>query len=241
VQSPLVLVPIAIELTLVVTTIAPLTFKGRFSKFPSVGISLWLTSFLVAFVSTVIAIVVSVWSIFDTWQAMHNHVRPMWQTILFSFAPWIVLALGGISMALFVQKIEPVLELRQVDKPVNNLPSDFLLDFQGIEVRVIRVKVWFAFTEGSGKRSIIYVSSEVKQSLTEKEFEALLWHEYMHAKFHHNTVKAIVRLIRHLGGIVLASRILSLEIDRLCEQAADNFAIRRTSAEALSAARSNFA
>jgi len=76
--------------------------------------------------------------------------------------------------------------------------------------------------------------------LSKDELEALLWHELAHAKFRHNAIKSLVKIIRHLGGVVLASRVLASEVDRLCELAADNYARRRVSPEVLVSARSSF-
>lgn len=201
---------------------------------------MWLSSFLLAFTSTLIAVGVSVWSIFDTWQALQWHTRPLWQTVLFSFAPWIVLGLAGISMALFVQKIEPISEFRQKDISFRNLPSKPLTNFQGCEVRVIDVPVRLAFTVGNGKSAIIFLSTDVSRELHNDQIDALLWHEFAHAKYWHNAIKSLVKLIRHLGGVVLASRVLSSEVDRLCEIAADNYALRKVSSEVLASARSTF-
>jgi Zn-dependent protease with chaperone function len=240
VQAPLIVVPIAIELTLLITSIAPLAFNKRFSTRPNFGIAMWLSSFLLAFMSTLIALGVSVWSIFDTWHALELHTRPLWQTVLFSFAPWIVLGLAGISMALFVQKFEPVLEMRQESEIQQKLPSEHLCDFHGIEARVLNLPVWFAFTSGSGRKATIFVSSKVVSSLDDQELDALLWHEYAHAKFRHNSIKTIVRLIRHMGGIVLASRVLSVEIERLCELSADRYAAGKTDEQVLRSVRKNF-
>ena len=96
--APLIVVPFAIELTVLITTIAPLAFAGRFEQRPNLGIALWLTSFLLAFVSTLVALAISVWSVFDTWRELESHSQPLWHTVLFSFAPWIILGLAGISL-----------------------------------------------------------------------------------------------------------------------------------------------
>jgi Zn-dependent protease with chaperone function len=240
VQAPLIVVPIAIEVTLLITTISPLVFRQRFTKRPNLGIALWLSSFLIAFSSTVLAVGVSIWSIFDTWHALELHTRPLWQTVLISFAPWVVLGLAGISMALFVQKFEPVLELRNEAENKRKLPSEHLCFFHGIEARVLNLPVWFAFTSGAGSKSTIYVSSKVVSSLNEQELQAVLWHEYAHAVHRHNSIKALVRLIRHMGGIVVASRVLAIEIERLCERAADLYAARKTDEKVVRAARRNF-
>lgn len=239
-NAPLIVVPFAIELTVLITTTAPLAFAGRFEQRPNLGISLWLTSFLLAFVSTLVALAISVWSVFDTWHELEFHSQPLWHTLFFSFAPWLLLGLAGISMALVAQKLDPMREFRKSDANLRVLPSSALMNFHGVEVRVIRLPIWLAFTRGVGRTATIYVSDLAVRALSAEELEATLWHERAHAVRWHNAIKAVVRLIRQLGGLMLASRILSSEIDRLCEKSADITALRHTSHDLLNNARSKF-
>ena len=239
-SAPLVVVPIAIEVTVLITTVTPMVFRNRFNSRPNLGISLWLLSFLTAFVSTLIALAVAIWSIFDTWHELETRSQPLWHTLLFSFAPWVVLGLAGVSMAYFVQKLDPVRDLNQKEASYRNLPSKRLADFECVEVREIDLPVLFAFTLGNRNSAVIFVSSEVFRVLSKSEIEALLWHEFAHAKYGHNAIKSLVKLIRQLGGLVLASKVLSSEVDRLCELAADNYALRKVSSEVLASARSTF-
>lgn len=239
-NAPLIVVPFAIELTILITTIAPLAFVNRFDRRPTLGIVMWLASFLLAFLSTLLALVVSIWSVFDTWHELDLKSQPLVHTIVFSFAPWLILGLAGISMALFAQKIDPIREHRKSASALPVLPSSRLLDFHGIEVRKIDLPVWIAFTKGSGRRAKIFVSSLACDSLTSEQFEALLWHERAHATHWHNGLKALVSLIRQVGGVMLASRLLATEIDRLCELAADVSASRRVDSQLVDEARRNF-
>lgn len=238
--APLIVVPFAIELTVLITTIAPLALAERFERRPNLGITLWLSSFLLAFVSALLALVISVWSVFDTWRELESHSQPLWHTLLFSVAPWIILGLAGISMALVAQKLDPIRELRRSDSHLRQLPSSALMNFHGIEVRVIKLPIWLAFTRGIGRKATIYVSDLAIRELSSEEFEATLWHERAHAMHWHNALKALVKLIRQLGGLMLASRVLSSEIDRLCEFAADVSAAKKCSKNQLALARSKF-
>ena len=239
-NAPLIVVPFAIELTVLITTTAPLAFAGRFEQRPNLGISLWLTSFLFAFVSTLVALAISIWSVFDTWHELEFHSQPLWHTLFFSFAPWLLLGLAGISMALVAQKLDPMREFRKSDANLRVLPSTALMNFHGVEVRVIRLPIWLAFTRGVGRTATIYVSDLAVRALSAQELEATLWHERAHAVRWHNAIKAVVRLIRQLGGLMLASRVLSSEIDRLCELAADASASRRVGFKIVAEARSRF-
>lgn len=239
-QAPLIVVPFAVELTILITTIAPLALFGRFSKRPNLGIAVWLSSFLVAFAATATALIIAVWSVFDTWRELESHSQPLWHTILFSVAPWIMLGLAGISMAFVAQKIEPIRESRKSMQVNPEIPSTFLRIFHGIQVRQIEVPAWIAFTQGNGRKSVIYVSSKLPQKLAPDELTALLWHERAHAMKFHNWVKAVASLIRTLGGVMLASKVLTAEIERLCELSADLSASHHCDADLLHSARSKF-
>lgn len=239
-SAPLIVVPFAIEITVLITTVAPIVLPGRFNRTPNLGIAIWFLCFLLAFVSTGVALVVSIWSIFDTWLALEANVQPLWHVILFSFAPWIILGLAGISMALIAQKLDPLREGLKADANALPLPSNPLMNFHGVRVRLVDLPLWLAFTKGIGRRSTIYVSSLVQKQLSPTEFEALLWHERAHAVRWHNALKFTVLLIRQLGGIVLASRVLAEEIDRLCELSADASAARVVGEQIVSQARTRF-
>ena len=84
-------------------------------------------------------------------------------------------------MALFAQRLDPVIEMIKADSAIKGLPSTPLMNFDGVDVRLVALPTWFAFTKGNGSSATIFVSSVVVQSLSEAEFEALLWHEAGHA------------------------------------------------------------
>lgn len=240
-NAPLIVVPFAVELTVLITTIAPTVLAGKFQVRPNLGIAIWLSCFLLAFLSTLTALLISVWSIFDTWNELEKGSQPLWHTVLFSFAPWLILGLAGISMALVAQKLDPIREARKSDALMRDLPSKPLLNFHGVDVRIIDVPAWIAFTVGIGRSAKIFVSRVACENLKPEELDALLWHERAHASHWHNSLKAVVKLIRLLGGLMLASRVLSHEIDLLCEYSADKSALKHCSKETLAVARSNFA
>lgn len=239
-SAPLIVVPFAIELTVLVTTIAPMCLFGRFNNRPNLGIALWFTSFLIAFLSTAVALAIAIWSVFDTWRELESQSQPLWHTVIFSFAPWLILGLAGISMALATQRLEPIRELRKSDAFNRAIPSREYRTFNGVTVRLVDLPSWFAFTDGNGKSAIIYLSSITKESLNAKQLDALLWHELGHAKSRHNLLKSLVRLVRQLGGPMVASRVFTAEIDRLCELSADSFAVRHCGRGELLEARALF-
>lgn len=98
---------------------------------------------------------------------------------------------------------------------------------------------YFAFTGKIGGMRAIYLSSPVF-NLPEDEFSAVLWHEYGHIQGRHHWFKSISHAIQFLGPMVLASKVLSSEVSRLCELDADIYAARHVDAGCLKSARSHF-
>lgn len=239
-QAPLIVVPFAIELTVLITTIAPLALFGRFQTRPSLGLILWFGSFLLAAFSTLLALAIAIWSVFDTWQELSLGNQPLLHTVFFSLAPWLVLAMAGISMALLVQRIEPLLQSKTPMAFSKTLPSREFMDFQGVPVRTVDLPGWFAFTMGNGRSAVIYLSTEPVKALSADELSAVLWHELGHAKLFHNSYKSIARLISHLGGLMLASKVLVAEVDRLTEADADRYAQQHCDRALLGAVREMF-
>ena len=144
------------------------------------------------------------------------------------------------SWYLVAQKLDPIRELRRSDSHLRQVPSSALMNFHGVEVRVISLPVWLAFTRGFGHTATIYVTELAVRELSDEQFEAILWHERAHAVRWHNALKSVVGLIRQLGGLMLASHVLTREIDRLCELSADASALRNCSKSDLLQARSKF-
>lgn len=238
-NAPLLLIPLAIEWVIVVTTLAPIFLPGRFSKYPQLGIAIWLAAFLSAGIATAAAFTISIWAYFETLTALNSDSlgSTSWFAVLFvSFAPWVALAAGGISLAFINIRIDPLVSSSKVIAPLMAMTKQPLMHFMGI--RVYQVELPFAFALASNRD--ILISSFVKNHLSQNELEAVLWHELGHVRQKHFAIKRLARFIRVLSPKLAASRALLNEIDLLCEISADNYALKKVTAPTLRLARSLF-
>jgi Zn-dependent protease with chaperone function len=236
--SPLI-IPIALEWVILVTTAAPLIFLGRFSKTPRLGLVLWFGAFLSSGLATLLALGVAVSSIFETYQKLTS--APLgssgWLlTLAISFAPWLVLAISGIALALANQRIEPILSNARTLGPMLDASLQPLMTFHGHKVARIELPIMVAAVS----RGRILVSSNALNALTEAELDAVLWHEIGHLRGRHNQLKQLAGFVRTLSPWMVASQALVNEVHRLAEFDADRFAAKHVGPEILSATRSKF-
>jgi Zn-dependent protease with chaperone function len=238
-NAPLLLIPIAIEWVILVTTLAPLVLVGRFRSTPRVGIVVWFTTFLTAGASVLIAFVVALWAYTNTVSALSRDEFGgiQWMiTLAVSFAPWIALAVGGISLALVNQKLEPLVKTAKEVKPLLDLSKAPLMHFMGVPVSTVDVP--FAYALATGKE--ILISRFAVDGLSQEEMDAVLWHELCHVREKHFALKRLSRYILALSPRLAASRALVSEIETLIEFVADNFALRHTNRQTLGQARKIF-
>lgn len=238
-NAPLLLIPLAIEWVILVTTLAPLILVGRFSNRPRTGIAIWFTTFLSAGSATAIAIGVSIWAYTDTVSALSR--KPFggedWFVVLVvSFAPWLALAVGGVSLALINQKIEPLVETAKHVKPLLNLSKTPMQNFMGVPVSTVELP--FAYALATNRE--ILISKFAVDHLSRDELDAVLWHEVCHVREKHFAMKQLARLIRDLSPALTASRALVGEVERFVEIAADMHALKKVTAPTLRLARKLF-
>ena len=237
--APLLLIPLALEWVILITTLVPLTLPGRFRLRPLTGITIWFASLLSAGVATATAIAISIWAYADTVTALNR--TPFgasdWLTVLLvSFAPWLALAVGGVSLALINQKIEPLVETAKQVKPLLNLSKTPLQNFMGVPVS--KVDLPFAFALATNRE--ILISEFAVNKLSSDQLEAVLWHELCHVKQRHFAIKQLARIIRELSPSLTASRVFVSEVERLVEIAADQNALQKVKAPTLRQARKLF-
>ena len=238
-SASLILIPLAIEWVILITTLAPLILVGKFVRYPRTGITIWFVSFLSAGLATAVILVISVWAYLDTVSALSRESfgGASWLQVLFvSFAPWLALALGGISLALINQRIEPLIETAGLVKPMLNLGKRPLMNFMGTQVSTVQLP--FAYALATNKE--IVVSQFAVDQLSKDELDAVLWHELCHVRENHYAIKQLARLIRELSPALTASRALVSEVERLVEIRADAFAIQKVAVEDLGSARKLF-
>lgn len=237
-MSPLI-IPIAIEWVILVTTLAPMILVGRFDPRPRLGLAVWFSALLSAGLAVALALGVALASIATTYLKLTASPvgSESWLLALAaSFAPWAILAIAGISLALVNQRIAPIVASAKETAPLLAAASKFFLHFEGIEVRRLELPVLVA----AAHRDSILISSTALETLDAAELEAVLWHEVGHIHGRHNQLKQLAGLVRALSPWLAASRALVVEVERLAELDADRYALRHVSQELLSATRSKF-
>ena len=103
---------------------------------------------------------------------------------------------------------------------------------------VFVVQLPFAYALATNRE--ILISQFAVDHLSKNELEAVLWHELGHVKFKHFSLKRLARLIAALSSRLAASRAMVAEVERLCEIAADKYALRKVTAPTLRLARKLF-
>lgn len=236
-NPPLVLVPLALEWVVIASTIAPLWF-GLFSKRPRLGIASWMLLFLSSGIALATAIVVATWSVIYNFVNLENNSQDLFLTIVYSVAPWLLFAMAGVALNLINLRLDAVVQKfkRLIAEPV--LPGKHLLTFESVSVEVFELNSAFAIALSRPRK--ILLSSGALAELSDAELEAVLWHEYAHLAARHNGIKRLVKIVALLAGFLRASKVMSHEIDRLCEIAADQYALKRVDASVLKSAREKF-
>ncbi len=239
--APLLIIPIALEWVILVTTLAPIFLPSRrlFLKFPVIGLFVWFATLLSAGIAALIALAVTIWSVAETWVALEatpagsaNWLAAFWV----SFAPWLMLAAAGISLALVNLRIEPLVAAAKQTAPLFDGALRPVQNFMGVEVCEISLPIAVAFIRN---RQIV-LSSGVRQVLTQEQFEAVLWHELAHVRGNHNSLKRLAGFVRTVSPRLAASKALVTQVEILCELAADKSALKRVDARTLTSARKIF-
>lgn len=238
-KAPLLLIPLAVEWVIVATTLAPILLTNKFRNSPVLGICVWLIAFLSAGLATIAALAISIWAYLETLAALRADAfgSADWLTALaFSFAPWVALAVGGISLALINLRLEPMIANAKEIAPLLAMSKKPLMNFMG--TKVFQVELPFAFALSTNRD--IVISKFAIDHLSKDELDAVLWHEIGHVKMKHFAIKRLSRIIRVLSPKIAASRALVTEVEELCEIAADKYALKKVNAPTLKVARSLF-
>ncbi|MEY3561124.1 MAG: hypothetical protein RL068_276 [Actinomycetota bacterium] len=233
-ETSIYLLVVLIEYVLLVTTSAPFLMANRFTKFPNLGIGVWFGLFFSAMLSGVLAVGIAAWSIVETWYRLQEATDP-WLILSASFAPWVMLGLAGILLALSNQKLEPMFRAAQKLDLLNMLARREVETFHKAKVYELDVPGYLALT----KDYSIYLSKAVFE-LPERQLNAVLWHEYGHIRLGHQRLKRFTSLMMQLAPWLVVSRGFSYEIAKLCELAADKYALRKVYSKDLIEARRLF-
>jgi Zn-dependent protease with chaperone function len=241
VTAPLLLIPIALEWVVLVTTLAPVLYPGK--KFmrthPRTALAIWFGTLLSAGLAMALALGIAVLSIYDTWVTLEANPagsQNWFLALLVSFAPWVMLAVTGVSIALINLRIEPLIASSKSITPILNLTKRAHSKFAGVKVSSVDLPFAYAFTD----RREIVISNFALERLSGVELDAVLWHELGHLKHRHFFIKKLASSIRAISPTLSASKALMAEVEVLCETAADNFARQHVSEDTLAKARALF-
>ncbi len=225
---------VLIEYVLLVSTAAPFILVNRFRKTPNLGIAVWFTLFFSAMVAALLAIGFAGWSIIETYYLLQSSTD-IWLILAASFAPWVMLAFAGILLALSNQKLEPLFRAAKEFDQLSKLARREVEAFHRARVYELEIPGYLAITKGYE----IYLSKAVFE-LPERQLNAILWHEYGHVRLGHQRLKRVTGLMSQLTPWFVVSKAFSVEVAKLCEVAADKYALKRVYSRDLAEARANF-
>jgi Zn-dependent protease with chaperone function len=234
VENNLYLLILLLEWVLLVTIAAPMFFTGRFRKTPTLGIYLWLASLMSSILATVAAVVLASYSVFATYQNLRAEDE-LGFVLVASFAPWVLLGLAGVLIAVGNQRLAPLFEVTPELGDLEGLGGRYIMQYHRARIVELEIPGYFALT----RKRTIYLSMAVFE-LPSKQLDAILRHEYGHIKLRHGLIKKLAYLIYQLLPWVVASRALKREVDVLCELAADKYALKKVYSKDLSEARRLF-
>lgn len=210
------LIPLAFEWIALITLIAPLVLVGRFRQRPTLGLIVWFSSFLSAGLASLVLIFNLAVSILETWLKLHsspNGTEIWWQAVLAGFAPWLFMAVAGVSLALMNLKITPLIDAGREIAPLAKMASSSFMKYQGFDVRLVEIPIDHAFTNGRD----IFVSRQLWESAAETKRAEILRHEYKHIRMRHPQLKRVVQIIYALTPKFAASAAFANEVTELTE------------------------
>lgn len=236
----LVVIPFFVGWAVAVTVLTPFALRENRWMYahPTVGLKLWFGAFLTAALSLAISLGFAVWSVFETYLQLNEaeSQSDYWWKFLASFSPWLILAIGGICLAMITQRLESEIDFKNpVPRPAAT-NSKSLWVHRGVRVIEIDLPIPFAFSMGTSSRhadSQIVLSTTVIKALSSEELTSLLDHEYFHLKARHARGQKLVQILAILTGRFMATRVLEKEVALLFELAADKYSAARNSRAAL--------
>ena len=244
----LVAIPLLVEWALAVTVAAPFALVNNrwIYAHPTAGLMLWFGAFISAAVSLAVAFGLAVWSVFETYLKLADAASrgDVWLGLLASFSPWLILAIGGISLAVITQRLESEIDFAKPAPKPAAASSKSSWVHRGVRVVEIDLPMAFAFSLGTsvnGANSQIVLSTKVRRSLSSEELKSLLDHEHFHLKAGHALGQKLVQILGILTGRFMTTRVLAKETALLFELAADKHSAARNSRVALRTALTTLA
>ena len=241
-SKALLVIVLALEWVTLTTLLAPrlAAARQRLGRHPQAALALWFGLLLTAGLAIATALIMATYLAFRSWMQLNQQALGTtgWlAAVAASFAPWLLLALGGITLALVSRTFEPLLDSARQVRQMLDLAAIPLLTFHGVPVLQMQTPTLVAFTRGSGRGAVIVVSSGLQQALDTDEYQAVLWHEHAHARLGHGRLKSLAHAVLAVSPWLLASRALANQADWFCELAADTYAAKRVGRSVLLSAR----
>ena len=235
-HAPIVLVPLAIEMLVLITALAPQSYQGRFRSKPGLGLFVWFGTFAFGLLTALGAVVVTIWSLVEL---LEESIRGkvVVAEVLSQIGLWLALGLGGVALALVNQRTENYFSIAKEATPQLVMAGSPMGEFEGVPLVRMELPVPLAFAAPAQPRSGIFVSAGALEIFSEDELDAMFWHEWAHIKKNHFALKAAGRFIAALAPKLKASRLLQSETDELMELVADRVAIAKVGKAALESAR----
>lgn len=200
-----------------------------FYRHPTFGVISWLSLFAFGALAAAFAVFLAVWSVFETWLVLGNEKEPVnwFEAISVAFAPWVLLAVGGISIALVNDRLADLFapEVRVDLSALGGRPVAKHLGYS-----VVELPLPIAHIGSSSRERVILQTSGARTLLSEAELLASWQHEAAHLRLHHGRVTAVVNLVDVLFKRFAATQALKREVTLLLELIADRAVTDRTSA-----------
>ncbi|MEY4450312.1 MAG: hypothetical protein RLZZ304_687 [Actinomycetota bacterium] len=240
------LLPLCVEWVILVTSLVPLVGWRGGNKHPNIAIFALFAALASAIVAALTAMVLAAFSVADLWTALaaepvsEHDAGTVVRALFAAMAPWALLALAGITIAIVNLRIEPALQAARELHPRLEAAITPAADFQGVATGIVRAPAVLSFTTRTAGRATILLSSRAIDVLTDAEREAVLWHELGHIRGRHNALKLVAQALRQVAPRIAASAVLVDRLETLCEVAADNFAAKHVNRQTLMTARAKF-
>lgn len=208
-------------------------------RHPRTAITIWFAALLSAGLSVFGALCIAFAAAFEIWWSPNefSSKTTLAEQLLISFAPWLLLAMTGIALALASRAIEP--QLAQV-QPISKLEVGRpVAKYRSVTLREVEIDFPILLSLGTTllqKNSAIVYSTAIRKALNQTQFDAALSHEYAHLLQLHSIGKVATKIAALLSYRILETKLIQIETNLLFEIAADNYAAKRTSKAAIASA-----
>ena len=240
------LLPLCVEWVILITSLVPLVGWRGGNKRPNIAIFLLFAALGSAILAGLAAIVLAASSVIDLWSTLatepvsERELGGLIPALFAAMAPWALLALAGITIAIVNLRIEPAIQAARQLHPRLEVAIKPAADFQRVATGIVQAPAVLSFTTRTAGRPTIVLSSRAIELLTGDELEAVCWHELGHIRGRHNALKLVAQALRQVAPRIAASAVLVARLETLCEIAADNFATKHVSRQDLLTARAKF-